>query len=118
MSKELIDIRKPEIIEQEIEKLKIEIELSRKHYQYQFICDGKWSDEMIGFFNVGNAKKILTLLKDERKLQYRHSVFGDVDVWMNPNGNRILVSENKNINEENIMDAIIWWNGEWYLNNC
>lgn len=109
-------MERPELIEQKIEELKKQLNESKKHYQFELICTSDWSDEMIGFFNIGNAKKILTLLKDGRKLQYRHGVYGDVDVWMNPNGNRILVSENKDINESNIMSFIIWHTGEWYLN--
>lgn len=93
---------------------------------------------MIGFFNIGNAKKILTLLKEHKILQYRHSFYGNYIVHMNQNGNRILVkhedgteletlpcNEFENcstvlvykspINEDTIMDFIIWKTGEWYL---
>ncbi len=109
-------MEKPQLIEQKIEELKKQLNESKKHYQFELVCTSDCSDEMIGFFNIGNAKKILTLLRDGRKLQYRHAFFGNVDVWMNPNGNRILVSENEGINEKNIMSFIIWHTGEWYLN--
>jgi hypothetical protein len=133
------DIKKPEIIQKEIDELKKQLEISKKHYQYEFICNSDWNDEMIGFFHIGNAKKIMTLLKEGKKLQYRHSVYGDYNVFMNSNGNRILVTnsddsdlvhticnefENSNtiivykspINEDTIMSFIVWHTGEWYLN--
>lgn len=84
--------------------------------KFEFICTSDTSRKMIGFFNIGNAEKILTLLNDGCKLQYRHGVFGNVNVWMNPERNRILVSENPTINEDNIMSYIVWCAGEWYLN--
>jgi hypothetical protein len=106
----------PKLIEQKIEDLKKQLQESKKHYQFELICTSKWSEEMIGFFNIGNAKRIFSLLNGGRKLQYRHGVFGDVDVWMNQQKNRILVSENNTIKEDNIMEYIIWYTGEWYLN--
>jgi len=131
-------MEKPELIEQKINELKKQLQDSKNYYQYEFVCNSDWSDEMIGFFNIGNAKKILTLLKDGRKLQYRHVVYGNYNVCMNSNGNRILVknsddseletlpcNEFKNcstvtvykspINEDTIMSYIIWHTGEWYL---
>lgn len=111
-------MKKPEKIEKEIAELQKQLEESKKHYQYELLCDNAlWSDETIGFFNIGNAKKILKALTSGKKLQYRHGVYGYVDVWMNLQRNRILVSDNKNMNEDNIMDHIIWNSGEWYLNN-
>jgi hypothetical protein len=132
-------MKKPELIEREILELRKQLETSKKHYQFELICNSDWSEDMIGFFNVGNAKKILTLLKEGKKLQYRHRVYGDYNVFMNPNGNRILVLnsdgtdlehticnefENSDtiivykspINENTIMSFIIWHIGEWYLN--
>lgn len=110
-------MKRPEIIEKEIAELKNQLKKSKKHYQYELLCSDNWSDEMIGFFNIGNAKQILNTLNDGKRLQYRHSVFGDVDVWMNPQKNRILVSQNENINEGNIITYIVWHSGEWYVNN-
>ena len=52
-------MERPEVIEQKIEELKIQLEESKRHYQYEFVCNSDWSDEMIGFFNIGNAKKFL-----------------------------------------------------------
>ena len=88
---------------------------SKLHYQYESVCDDSFSDDMIGFFNLGNTRKILTLLYDGKKLQYRHEVYGIVEVYMNPQRNRILVSENKFITEDNIMSFIVWLVGKWYL---
>jgi hypothetical protein len=107
----------PEIIETKIKELQEQLKESKKYYQYKLLCDSSWSEEMIGFFNIGNTKKILTELHSGGKLQYRHSVFGDVDVYMNSQKNRIIVSENDVINEENIMSYIIWHTGIWYVNN-
>ena len=109
-------MEKPELVEQRIKELKNQLQESKKHYQFELICTSEWSDKMIGFFNIGNTEKILTLLNDGSKLQYRHGVFGDVDVWMNPQRNRILVSKNNTINEDNIMSYIIWHTGDWFLN--
>ena len=109
-------MEKPELIVQKVEELKKQLKESKKHYQFELICTSEWNDKMIGFFNIGNAEKILALLNNGSKLQYRHVVFGDVDVWMNPQRNRVLVSENKTINEDNIMSYIVWHTGEWYLN--
>jgi hypothetical protein len=109
-------MEKPELIEQRIEELKNQLQESKKYYQFELICTSKRSDKMIGFFNIRNGEKILTLLNDGSRLQYRHGVFGDVDVWMNPQRNRILVSKNNDINEDNIMSYIFWHTGEWYLN--
>lgn len=137
-----INLVKIELISEclaDLKKLKKELEESKKQNQFEFICNSDWSDEMIGFFNVSNAKKILSLLKDGKKLQYRHAVHGDYNVFMNPNGNRILVTnpdgtdlervsynEFKNsstvivykspINEDTIMSFILWHTGEWFLN--
>lgn len=108
-------MERPELIEQKIEELKIQLEKSKKHYQFEFICSSETEDDRIGFFNIGNARKILKLLNDGKMLQYRH-ILGDVDVWMNPNRNRILVSDNDNINEDNIMSYIVWYSGDWYIN--
>lgn len=107
----------PEIIQQKIDKLNDELILSKQFYKYDLICNSGWSDDMIGFFNLGNARKILTLLDNGEILQYRHFELGTVDVYMNPNRNRIIVSDNETINENNIMSFIIMYNGEWYLNN-
>jgi hypothetical protein len=131
-------MKKPELIEHEILELKKQLQESKKHYQFELICNSDWSDDMIGFFNIGNAKKVLSLLKEGKKMQYRHGVYGDYNVFMNPNGNRILVTnsddtdleciacnefENSNsvivykspINENTIMSFIVWHTGEWYL---
>ena len=102
-------------IEQEIEELKNKLKASKLHYQYEPVCDDSFSEDMIGFFNLGNTRKILKLLYDGKKLQYRHGVYGNVAVYMNPQRNRILVSENKFINEDNIMSFIVWLVGKWYL---
>ena len=109
---------KPEIIEQKIEELQKLLNKSKEYYQYSFVCDSDWSDDMIGFFNMGNARKILSLLNAGKKLQCRHGVYGTVNVFMNPQRNRIFVeSEGGKINEENILGFIIRGRGDWYVKN-
>jgi len=131
-------MERPEVIEQKIEELKIQLEESKRHYQYEFVCNSDWSDEMIGFFNIGNAKKILSLLYEGKELQYRHAVFGNFIVYMNPQKNRILVKDENGerlesqsfngfvnsstvtvykspVNEDTIMSFIVWHTGGWYL---
>lgn len=133
-------MKKPDVIEKEILELKKQLKETKKHYQYEFLCGDNWSDEMIGFFNIGNTKKILTLLNEGRKLLYKHSVFGNYIVYMNQQRNRILVKnedgteletypfngfENSStiivykspINEDTIISYIIWHSGDWYLKN-
>ena len=94
-------MERPEVIEKKINELKNELEKSKEFYQYEFVCNSDWSDDMIGFFNIDNGKKILKLLNDGKELQYRHEVYGKVHVKMNPQRNRILVTDNKSINGEN-----------------
>lgn len=110
----------PKEIEKKIEDLKIQLKESKKFYQYELI-PYKETEEDFGFFKISHAKKILKLLHEGKKLQYRHGLYKDVDVFMNPQKNRILVSGNEyvreDINEDNIMTFIIWVNGDWYLKN-
>lgn len=108
-------MERPEVIEKQIEELKVKLKESKLHYKYEFVCDDEFTTDMIGFFNLGNARKILTLLYDGKELQYRHGVYGIVNVHMNPQRNRIIVSDNKYINEDNILSFIIWLVGEWFL---
>ena len=82
--------------------------------EYELVCDDSFSDDMIGFWNLGNARKILSLLYEGHTLQYRHIVFGVVNVNMNPQGNRLIVTKNETMNENNIMSYIIWLSGKWY----
>lgn len=138
MSSKNETIELPETIEQKISELKKQLEESRRHYQYSLICGSEWSDDMIGFFNMGRAKELFTLLNNGRKLQLRHSVYGNFNVYMNPQCNRILV-ENEDgsdlerlslntipnsssklvykspINEDTIISFIVWHGGDWYL---
>lgn len=118
MSKNLsTELDTPDVIESKIEKLQKQLIKSKKKYHYKFLCDDKFSDDMIGFFNLGNARKILELLNNGKKLQYRHGIYGDVDVEMNPQRNVIMVNpiDNEHINENNIMDFIVWHTGTWYV---
>jgi len=128
-------MEKPEVIEKKIEELKKQLQESKRYYKYELICDRNSSDETIGFFDIGQAKKILTLLNDGKKLQYKHLVYGEFNVYMNPQRNGILVKNtddsdleyalyngcstvyvNKSpINENTIMSFIIGNYGEWYL---
>ena len=48
-------MEKPELIEQKIEELKKQLSESKKHYQFELVCTSNFSDEMIGFFNIGNV---------------------------------------------------------------
>ena len=109
------NVRRPEEIQKEIEALSKELSKSKEKYEYRFLCDSHWSDDMIGFFNMSNGRKILELLNQGRELQYRHAVYGNVDVYMNPQRNRIIVSDNKDITEQNILTFVFWATGDWYL---
>lgn len=109
------DYRKPEDIQKDIDKLKKELNLSKQYYEYEFVCDDEWTKDMIGFFNMGNGRKILELLNMGKQLQYRHKFYGVVDVNMNPQRNRILVSKNEYITEENILTFVFRASGEWFL---
>lgn len=111
-----MEMKRPEIIEKEIAELKKQLEKSKEHYQYEFVCNSDWSDDMIGFFNMGNGRKVLQLLNNGRELQYRHTFHGKVTVRMNPQKNRILVSENESIKESNILKFVFNATGEWWLN--
>jgi hypothetical protein len=108
-------VSRPEEIEAQIEELKKQLKKSREHYQYTFLCNDSESDEMIGFFNIGKAKKILTALNNGHKLELRHSFHGIISVWMNPQRNRILVKPSHL--EDSVMNFIIWCGGEWYIDN-
>lgn len=108
-------MKRPEVIEKEIEELKKQLEKSKEYYQYEFVCNSDWSDDMIGSFNMGNGRKVITLLNNGYELQYRHNVYGNVNVWMNPQKNRILVSENDNIKEKNILTFMFCASGEWWI---
>lgn len=107
-------MERPEVIEKQIDELKKSLHESKLHYQYEFVCNDDFSSDMIGFFNLSNARKILTLLHEGKHLQFRHGVFGKVDIYMNPQRNRIFVSDNKDINENNIMKFIVWGVGDWF----
>lgn len=72
---------------------------------------------MIGFFNMKNCRIVLQLLQNGKELQYIHAVYGKVNVRMNPQRNRIIVSENENINESNILTFAFRGTGEWWLNS-
>jgi hypothetical protein len=108
-------MKKPEEIEKQIELLRLELEESRKFHEYKLLCNDTYSNEMIGFFNIGKAKKILTALNDGEHLQFRHALYGDINMHMNQQKNRIMLEDNKNIIEENIMNFIIWGSGDWYI---
>lgn len=112
------EIRRPEEIEKEIESLKKELKKSKEHFEYELLCNDEWSDDMIGFFNLGNARKILTALYEGKTLQLRHCVYGVYIIKLNPQRNGIIVSSNyghTHITENNIMDYIVWNAGEFYI---
>jgi hypothetical protein len=112
-------MRTPDEIENEISKLMQELIDSKEYYQYELICTiGKGKEsEKIGSFDIDSCKKILKKLYDNNILQYRHGLFKNVDVYMNPQKNRILVSKNDSINESNIISFMLWHPGDWYINN-
>mgnify|MGYP003410764790 FL=1 len=95
-------MRKQEEILKDIKALEKELEESKNHYLYTKLTDDENIDERIGYFNIGNAKLIFTELYAGKTLQYRHSVWGNVEVKMNPQRNRTLVSDNDHIKEDNI----------------
>lgn len=107
-------MERPEVIQKKIDLLTKQLIVSKKMYDMEHISTTGFSNDMIGFFNFANGRKILTLLQDGRKLEYSHGVYGNVDVWMNKQKNRILVSGNDGINESNILYFIFDFIGEWY----
>lgn len=110
-------MRKQEEILKDIKALEKELEESKNHYLHTKLTDDRNADDVIGFFNIGNARLIFTELYAGKTLQYRHAVYGYVYVKMNPQKNRILVTENVKINEENILNFIVWAVGEWFIKN-
>lgn len=128
-------MRTPDLIKKDIEILKKELEQSKKHYEFELISS---DEEQIGFFNIGLTKKVLQLLKEGNRLEYRHGVYGKYSVFMNENGNRVLVTNTDStnlewgaynkfenygsilvykspINENTILSFLIWNRGKWYL---
>jgi hypothetical protein len=112
-------MRKPQEIVEEIRNLKKELKLSREYHEYVLLyADHQDAEDMICFFNMKKARVILTALVEEKQLQLRHEAYGNVNVYMNPQRNRILVinnNNNKHISEDNILNFIIWSSGDWYL---
>jgi hypothetical protein len=106
-----------EEIEAQIEELKKQLEVSRNYYRFELVCDDANTAHMIGFFDMGKFRKLITLLYEGKKLQMRHSCYVDTDVYMNPQGNRICVKGSKSINEDNILHHMLWGSGNWYINN-
>lgn len=112
-------MEKPEVIKEKIKVLQKELEASIDFHNYELVCDNSSSiitddSEKIGVFYIENARKVLTLLWEGKLLQYRHDYLGDVDVQMNPQKNRIIVSEHDRIKEDNIMNFIIQYPGKWF----
>lgn len=110
-------MERPEVIKQKIKELEELLVESKNYYEYELVCSDSWKDDMIGFFNMDNLRKILNLLVEGKTLQYRHEFYGTVDVWMNPQLNRILCSLSDNFNEDNIINFMIWHSGKWYVKN-
>lgn len=110
-------MEKSEEIRRKINELENMLKESITYHQYELVCSNKTTDDMIGIFNIGNIRKLLELLVNGRELQYRHSIYGNIDVWMNPQRNRILVSKNEGVNEDNIMSFMTHFVGEWYVKN-
>jgi len=108
-------MRTPEEVNKDIEKLKKELEESKNYHQWAKLTDDSVREKMIGFFNIGNTELILFHLDNGKLLQYRHGCYGNVEVRMNPQRNRILVSENKDINETNILNFVMRATGEWFV---
>ena len=105
-------MEKPEVIKQKIKDLQKELEVSIDFHNYELVCENSISNindggEKIGIFHIENARKILNLLWEGKKLQFRHGYYGTIDVEMNPQKNRIIVSEHEHIKENNIMNFII-----------
>lgn len=109
-------MERPEVIKVQIEELKKKLIESEDFYRFiPALKDEEYLINDIGFFNLHKAKIILTLLYEGKQLFYKHEALGNVLVKMNPQKNRILVTENNTINEDNIMDFIVWKSGIWYI---
>lgn len=117
--------RTPHQIQFDIDRLQKELAESKLANSKTLIHIDKPTSEMIGFFDIGKAKKILSNLNGGSILLLEHEYLGSYKVKLNPQLNRIIVNaindekDNlENINENNIMDFIMWKGGIWYkLNN-
>ena len=109
-------IRKPNEIKKEISLLKEEWEKSKQYHEWKLIQDDTWTDDMIGFFNIGKGRNILQHLYDGHQLQIRHEALGVANIKLG-SGKNVIIVENINgtyFNRNNIMSFTIWNAGKWY----
>lgn len=107
---------KPEEIQKKIDELQKLLKESKAYHEYTPLEDVKVNESDTGFFDLKRAEKILKLLHLGFTLQYRHKYNGTVNVKMNPQRNRILVTDSSQITENNILNYILR-HSEWFLKN-
>ena len=108
-------IRDPEKIKKEIAALELELKKSEEHNRWEYLTGSDEPGDAIGFFNLAKARLILTHLNQGERLQLRHDALGTYEVYMSPQGNRILLKkESEHVTENNIMGFIVWHAGDWY----
>lgn len=111
-------MRKPEEIKADIDVLLTELQHSTDFYQLEFLCGSTYADDTdkVGFFNLARTRTILRALNDGLTLLFRHGVYEDVTVKMNPQRNRILCETKGNdISEDNIINFMILHPGDWFI---
>lgn len=105
---------RPEEIQKKIDELQELLKQSKAYHEYAPLENIQVDESDIGFFDLERAEKILKLLHLGFTLQFRHLYYGAVNVKMNPQRNRILVTENTDIKEENIMNYIVR-HDDWFV---
>lgn len=99
-----------------VTNLEEELVRSIEVYEYTLLSAYYEGNDRIGLFNFKLIKDILIYLVNGRELRFRHSLFGDAYIQMNPQKNRVLVkSDNPIYKEGEIMNIICYSNGQWYL---
>lgn len=80
--------------------------------------------EMVGFVNFTKGRLVLKTLYDGKTVLLCHEVYKKYIVCMNSQRNRFNVkctsrsfSRPNKITEDNILDVIMRWAGDWYLVN-
>lgn len=87
-------MKKSEQIKNQIASLEKELQKAleeEREKKYLWKAADKWSHDMIGFWDMHRVRLFLTALRDGHTLRMTHEVFGEWDVKMNSQKNRILV---------------------------
>ena len=111
-------MKKSEEIKQQINNLELEYQKALLNESKLLLHDNKWTDDMIGLFDMGKTRLIFNALCEGKILLLEHSALGNYIVKMNVQRNRILVeclnNSRPTITEDNIINFIVWNAGMWY----